>query len=988
MRSFWGLLVLVLACAAPAVAATTSSGNDPLAALQFRNIGPLPGRIDAVAGVAGDPYTYYAGGLGGLFKSSDGAITWTSIFNNQPVSSIGAISVARSQPQTVYVGTGEANLRNDVAFGDGVWRSNDGGTTWAHTGLDATGAINQIAIDPKNANRAFIAAVGDVYKATADRGVYRTLDGGATWSKVLYTDDRTGANSVAIDPLNPGVIYAGMWEGGRTPFHLTSGGAADGIYRSVDGGDHWTRLQGNGLPTGVTGRIAIAFAPSNPRRIYALIESAQGSLWRSDDSGATWKMVNASHGINQRPFYFTSLAVDPKDENLVYFMSVQMWQSTDGGATAKTMKGTRGGDYHELWIDPENPSRMAAADDGGAEISTSAGKTWHNAPIIASQQYHLDVDDRVPYTVCAEDQDTGSACGPSDSLNGRGISPDEFFSAGGGESGWMLFDGADSNVIYGDGYQGSITRYDRTTTQAREIGVWPQDAMGWNAAPLKYRFQWTSPLAISPQHPHRLYMGGNKIFQTDDGGGSWRAVSPDLTRHEVGREQLSGTPITQDNTSVEYYNVVFSIAASPKRDGEIWAGTDDGRVWLRRNYGARWSNVTPPSFADVSNQQWLRVDYVAPSPFEAGTAYVAADAHKWGDRAPHLFLTRDYGKTWTNINGNLPDSSYTRMIRPDLLRRHMLYAGTETALWYSYDDGEHWTQFANGLPTAAYYDFKIQPRFDDLVVGTHGRGIWILDDLHPLQEMTATVTATPLHLFTLRDAYRFNTSFGQSTSAVTGKNPDYGADINFFRNHTPASAAGVVVQILDGSRVIRTIDVKKPVLGVNRVWWDLSYDAIEPVKGFVPWASGGFDGPTAIPGTYTVRVRDGGTQVEGTVRVRIDPRSRATQSMLREQLAMMLRIRSDLSHLTATIENVQKIKAKGGPNAAKADDLLHRLYNPEVTENEDALRYPEQLCGQLSFLGSDVNSADAAPTASEYAVLQMLETQAEKLIAEAASLSK
>ena len=669
-------------------------------------------------------------------------------------------------------------------------------------------------------------------------------------------------------------------------------------------------------------------------------------------------------------------------------MSVQMWQSTDGGTTAKTMRATRGGDYHQLWIDPLNPARMTAANDGGAEISNSGGKTWHNATIIVSQQYHLDVDDRVPYTICAEDQDTGSACGPSNSLNARGISPDEFFSAGGGESGWILFDGADSNIVYGDGYQGSITQYNRTSKQAREIGVWPLDAMGWNAAPLKYRFQWTSPLAISPQHPHRLYMGGNIIFQTDNGGSSWHAISPDLTRHEVAREGLSGTPITQDNTSVEYYNVVFSIGPSPKRDGEIWAGTDDGRVWLTRNNGANWSNVTPPSFADVQNEQWLRVDYVAPSPFDAATAYVAADAHKWGDRTPHLFATHDYGKTWVDINGNLPTTSYTRMIRPDPVRTKMLYAGTETALWYSYDEGAHWTQFANGLPTAAYYDFKIQPRFDDLVVGTHGRGIWILDDLHPLQQMNAMVAAQPLHLFTLRDAYRFNLEFSGSVSQVTGKNPEYGADINFSLKDAPPKGTKVKVEILDGTHVIRTMDVDKPVAGVNRVWWDLSYDALEPVKGFVPWASGGFDGPTAIPGTYTVRITDGSYHAQDKLRIIIDPRSHATQAALREQLAMMMRIRADLTQLTTTIENVQKIKAKGGPNADKADALLHVLYNPEVTENEDALRYPEQLYGQLSFLGSDVSSADAAPTASEYAVLKQLEAKAKQLIAEAAALSR
>ncbi|MEO9264481.1 MAG: hypothetical protein ABI282_10345, partial [Candidatus Baltobacteraceae bacterium] len=659
----------------------------------------------------------------------------------------------------------------------------------------------------------------------------------------------------------------------------------------------------------------------------------------------------------------------------------------DGGATATKLKNTLGGDYHQLWIDPQNASRMAAANDGGAEVSNSAGKTWLTAPIVVSQSYHLDVDDRIPYTVCSEDQDTGSACGPSNSLDNGGISPDAFFGAAGGESGWILFDRANPDLIYGDGYQGSITQYNRASTQARDISVWPEDAMGWAAAPLKYRFQWTSPLAMSPQHPHRLYVGGNKIFQTDNGGNTWHAVSPDLTRHETEREQLSGTPVTPDNTSVEYYNVVFSIGPSPKRDGEMWAGTDDGRVWLTLDNGAQWNNVTPPAFAAVPNGQWLRVDYVAPSPFDAATAYVSADAHKWGDRTPHLFATHDYGKTWTNIVGNLPATSYTRMIRPDPSRERMLYAGTETALWYSYDEGAHWTQFANGLPTAPYYDFKIQTHFDDLVVGTHGRGLWILDDLHPLQEMTPAIAAQSLHIFTLRDAYRFNLTGNGSASQITGDNPEYGADINFSLKDAPAKGSKVTVDILDGVRVIRTLAVKKPVAGVNRVWWDLAYDAIDPVKGFVPWSAGGFNGPIAIPGTYAVRVTDGAHHAEGSVRILIDPRSHASHADLREQLATLQRIRTDLSQLTNVIERVQKIKDKGGANASKADDLLHRLYNPEVTQNEDALRYPEQLYGQLSFLGSDVASADAAPTAAQRQVLEKFEAEAKALMESANTLT-
>jgi photosystem II stability/assembly factor-like uncharacterized protein len=961
------------------------------AALEFRSIGPLDGRVDAVAGVAGDPTTYYAGAEGGLFKSRDGGATWTSIFNDRPVSSVGAIAVAPSRAATLYIGTGATDLRNDVAFGDGVWRSDDAGLTWSHTGLDATGHIAAIAIDPDDSDRAFVAALGNVFKPSTARGIYRTTDGGRTWQHVLYTTDRTGGSSVAIDPLHPNVIFAGMWEGWRSPYHLTSGGPTDGIYESTDGGDHWRRLAGDGLPSGVVGRIAIAFAPSDPQRIYALVESRQGLLWRSDDGGTHWKMVNASHGIDQRPFYFTSLTVDPKDRDHVYFMSVEIWESSDGGKTATPMEHLRAGDFHQLWIDPANPARMIAGADDGADVSMDAGETWLPAPVAISQPYHVSVDDRVPYTICMENQDEGGDCGAGNSLMAGGIPPNEFFAAGGGESGWIVIDQADPNLIYADSYDGSLTQFDRRTGQARRIDVWPEDAMGWPAASLRYRFQWTAPLAMSPQHPHRLYMGGNRIFQTDDGGVTWRAISPDLTRDDKGRQHVSGTPITPDNTSVEYYDVVFCIGPSPLRNGEIWAGTDDGFVWLTLDGGLHWTNVTPRVFAAVPDGHWLRVDYVAPSPFDAATAYIAADAHKWGDRRPHLFVTHDFGRTWRSIAKTLPQNSYTRMIRPDPFRRGMIYAGTETGLWYSYDDGAQWIRLEDGLPVAPIYDFAIQPRFDDLVVATHGRGVWILDDLHPLQEMTASFESQRLNLFTLRDAYRFEIERPEdrgvrAPSEWMGENPGYGADVNFWLTSAMPKGTHVTVQVLRGTHVIRTMRVADALHGINRVWWDLRYDDIKPVDGFVPWSGGGFRGPLVLPGLYTVRVSAYGSVRQTSLRVEQDPRSHASRSALREQLAFLLRIRNDLSRMTAAIDRLRGIAKKNASLAARATALLHEMYDPEVRQSEDALRYPDRVYGRLSFLAGAAASADAAPTQSERAVLLVLERRADALIARAARL--
>ncbi|MFN2449530.1 MAG: sialidase [Candidatus Baltobacteraceae bacterium] len=936
--------------------------------LDFRNIGPLPGRIDTVSGVSGDPRVYYGGGLGGLFKSSDGGVSWEPVFHQQSVSSIGAVAVAPSDPSIVYAGTGEPNLRNDVAFGNGVYKSSDAGATWQHVGLDASGSVARIAIDPVDPQRVFVAVSGDFYAANGERGIFKTTDGGTTWRKVLSSGERTGASSVAIDPRDPKHLIAGMWEAWRTPYHLNSGGKDDGLYASSDGGEHWARLQGNGLPGGTMGRIDVRFAPGNPKRVYALIESNEGTLWRSDDGGKTWAVINTSHGIDQRPFYFTTMAVDPKDENHLFFMSVQMWESKDGGKTAKTLRGTRGGDYHALWIDPQDPHRMVAGDDGGIQYTVGAPKGWTSAAVAVSQPYHVDTDNRVPYTVCAETQDSGSACGSStNTASNRG----DWFYAGGGESGWIVFDRGNSNLIYGDGYQGALTEYDRRTDQARAIDVWPEDAMGWAAAALKYRFQWTSPLAVSAHHAHRLFMGGNKVFATDDGGQHWRAISGDLTRNAKQFEQFSGG-LTRDNTSVEYYDTVFSIAESPLRAGTLWAGTDDGYVWVTRDEGAHWNNVTPAAMRADAPGAWGRVDGVAPSPFDPAVAYMTADYHKSGSRVPHLYRTADYGRTWTAIAQTLPQDSYARMVRPDPVRRGMLYAGTETGLWLSYDDGAHWMALNTNLPTAPVYDFHVQRQFDDLVVATHGRGIWILDNLHALQELNDAAAAQPLHLFTLRPAYR----------SVSGQE----ALIDFFLKQPPASG-GVRVEVLQDGRVIRTLAVEKPAAGINRVRWNLQYEDLKPVKNYVPWGSGGFDGPAVLPGRYTVRVTAGGISRTGSLQVRLDPRVHVAATALREQLTFIQRARGDLSSLTALINRLNVLKAKNGRNAAKIDALLHRIYEPEVTEGEDALRYPQQVYGKIAYLAGNAGASDARPTASDYAVLNALETRARALEREARSLT-
>lgn len=955
--------------------------------LDFRNIGPLSGRIDTIAGVAGDPQVYYAGGLGGIFKTMDGGVTWLPVFEREPVSSVNAIAVAPSDSRVVYAGTGESNLRNDVAFGDGLWRSADAGKTWQHVGLDATGHISAIAIDPSDANDVYVAALGPVYSASKERGIYHTRDGGKTWTQALYEDKRTGASSVAIDPNNHRHLLAGMWEGWRTPYHLNSGGPNDGLYESNDAGVTWTRLAGHGLPAGTEGRIAVAFAPSNSQRVYALIESREGSLWRSDDGGRQWKMVNSGHGINQRPFYFTSLAVDPKSQDHLYFMSVQLWQSADGGLTATKVPNSHGGDYHAMWIDPRDPNRLATAFDGGANISTDAGKTWLQAPLAVAQSYHVSTDDRIPYTICSEDQDAGSACAPSNSLMSGGIPGASWFDAGGGESGWIVIDPKDSNVIYGDGYEGEITRFDRRTSQARVVDVWPIEGMGHGAKDLRYRFQWTAPIAASPIVRGRIYMGGNRVFRTDNGGQSWTAISPDLTRNDKAKQGLSGGPITRDNTSVEYYDTVFSIAESPIRAGVIWAGTDDGYAWLTRDGGRHWTNTT----AGARNiGPYGRVDYIDPSPFDAGSAYMVVDYHKSGDRSPHLFKTVDFGRHWSSIVSNLPSTSYARMIKEDPFRRGLLYAGTETGLWISFDDGRAWVPLSNNLPTVPVYDFTVQKRFDDLVVSTHGRAMWILDDVGPLQALNQSVLSQPVYLFAPRDAYRFRFGRFAGRGGWSGPNPPYGADINVYLKNDPGKSP-VSVQILQGGALVRTIAIKKAHAGINRVWWNLQYEDLKPYDGYKPWGSGGFDGPLVLPGRYEVRVSAGGIVKSQQLIVKMDPRSHATPAELRAQLSFIQRVRRDEVTLTDRIARLQKrrmqaLAEKKNALAASIDDALHRIYEPEVTEGEDALRYPVHVYARLSGLAGKAASADAAPTASEETALNVLEAEMRREMARTATL--
>ncbi|HXF05439.1 MAG TPA: sialidase, partial [Blastocatellia bacterium] len=814
-------------------------------ALRYRYIGPVGNRVTSIVGVPGQPNIYYAGAAsGGIWKTTDGGVTWQPIFDDQPVSSIGSLAVAPSDPNIVWAGTGEDCIRSHISIGNGIYKSLDAGKTWMHMGLEKTGRIGRIVIDPQNPDIVLACALGHAYGPQPERGVFRTTDGGKTWERTLFVDENTGCSDIAMDPNNPRILFAGMWQLEIHTWGRESGGPGSGLYMSRDGGVTWKRLTGRGLPTREVGKIAVAVAPSNSNRVYAIIETGdgvpwkgketdRGTLWRSDDGGETWRVVSYDHYVNGRAHYYSHLAVAPDNENEVYFLTAAFSVSFDGGQTINPVPpgSSPGGDNHEMWIDPKNPNRMAVANDGGVSLSTTRGRTWQRIQLPIAQMYHVTVDNQIPYYVYGNRQDGPSTRGPSNSrLMGFGGSPGiiprgEWHSVGGGESGWATPDPVDPNIIWssasGSGSVGGIVvRYDERTRQARNVEVWPDSTIGWPAAELKYRFVWTFPLTISPHDHNTVYVGSQYVHRTTDGGQSWQVISPDLTSNDKSRQQISGG-LTPDNIGVEYAPVVFAIAESPREKGVIWAGTNDGLVHITRDGGRTWTNVT----ANIPNlPPWGTVSNIEPSRHQAGKAYITVDFHQVNNRDPYVYKTTDYGKTWKLITNGIPRSplSYAHCIREDPVRPGLLYLGTENALYVSFDDGENWQPLQMNLPHAPVYWLVVQEHFNDLVVATYGRGFWILDDITPLQQLTPQVLAAEAHLFAPRPAYRFHPitpPMMMSNDPTAGQNPPYGASINYYLKSVPSG--DVTIRILDArGQLVRTLQGTKQA-GLNRVWWDL-----------------------------------------------------------------------------------------------------------------------------------------------------------------------
>ncbi len=1000
----------------PATAEPPAKSIPELRHLKYRALGPSRGgRVDRVVGVAGDPRTYYAAtASSGVWKSVDGGITWKPVFDDQPVATAGSIAVAPSDPNVVYVGTGEANIRGNVQAGNGIYRSADGGKTWKHVWTEE-GQIGTIIVHPANPDIAFAAVLGRAFGPNPERGVYRTKDGGRTWQQVLKKDSDTGASDVAFDPSNPNVLFAGLWQARRKPWDLVSGGPGSGLYMSRDGGDTWRALTGKGLPEGIWGKVGVAVAPSNGRRVYALIEAAEGGLFRSDDGGETWERASGHHALRQRAWYYATMTIDPANPDVVWFPEVSLLKTIDGGKTIASVKGPHHADHHDLWIDPRNPRRIIDANDGGVDVTVNGGESWFTPLLPLGQFYHVAVDTRVPFHLSGAQQDVGTAAGPSNSFNRSGLLPSDWYSVGGGEAGYTAHSPADPNIIYAGEYLGYISAFDFRTRQSRNVSAWPENPSGHGAEDMRYRFQWTAPIALSPHDPHVIYHGANVLFRSTDGGASWAAISPDLTSNDVSKQKWAGGPITGDNTGVETYCTIFAIAESPRQKDLIWAGSDDGFVHVTRDGGKTWKNVTASM---TGLPEWATVSLIEPSPFDAATAYIVVDAHRLDDPRPYLFKTTDLGQTWKRLDGALARDVYLHAVREDPARKGLLYLGTERGVMVSPDDGATWQPLQLNLPTVAVHDLVVKD--DSLVLATHGRSFWILDDLVAVRTLTPQAAVKDLQLFPVPDTIEWR-YFDQGGAPGAGQNPPAGAAIHYYLKAKPKG--DVTIDILDAQeKLVRSLTSKPKVLdgsyeweveeadtdprkadldvepGVHRAVWDLRWAGAEKIRGAKLDAGDPKTGPLVLPGTYTVRITvDGQSQTE-TLVVKQDPRVKVSTADLAEQVTLALAVRDDISRLTAMVDRLRTIARqahervdtlKSDPKAtplvqavsdlaARCEALEGQLHNPtaEIVYDILAQRGGTKLYSRLSPLLAWIVEADGAPTEG---VRQVYEEQRKEL---------
>lgn len=980
-------------------------------AMKWRCIGPYRGgRVTAVTGIPSLPHTYYLGATGGgVWKSEDGGLDWKPVsdgfFNT---GSVGAIAVSEWDHNVVYVGMGEAPIRGNVSHGDGMYKSTDAGKTWAHIGLSDTSQISRVRIHPRDPDLVYVAALGHIYGSNQNRGVFRSKDGGITWEKVLFRSNKAGAIDLIMDPFNPRILYAAIWEASRTSHSLTSGGEGSGLFKSVDGGDTWTEISRNkGLPKGILGKIGVAASGAQRDRVWAIIEAKDGGVFQSDDGGETWVRKNEDRRLRQRAWYYSRIYADPQNANTVYVLNTGLYRSVDAGKTYSSIRVPHG-DNHDLWIDPGNPERMINGNDGGANVSYNGGVSWtaqDNQP--TAQFYHVTTDNSFPYRVYGAQQDN-STVRIASRTTGSGIDKPDWHSVGGGESGHIAPRHDNPDIVYAGSYGGLITRWDYKTRQARVITAWPENPMGWGAKDLKYRFQWTAPIVVSRFDSDVLYHAAQVLFKTTNEGQSWEVISPDLSTNDKTKQQKSGGPITYDDTSVEYYCTIFTMAESFHDPNILWVGTDDGLVHITRDGGKNWTNITPKEIPE-----WSLISMVEASTFDAGMAYLAVDRHELDDFGPYIYKTEDFGKNWKKITNGLPENTFVRVVREDPKRKGLLYAGTETGIFVSFDDGARWQSLQFNLPVVPIHDMVVKE--DDLVVGTHGRSFWILDDLTPLHQLTEEISKADVFLFKPRDSFRMSGS--DFPRPHVGQNPPSGSVIFYYLKDKPdgvvslefLDSEGLLIKKFtskkeekDGAEAPRERTRGRRVAnvtaeaGMNRFVWDMRYEDAKSVPGAILWA-GRLNGPLAVPGVYQVKLTVGDASLTESWEWKKDPRLETSQEDFQAQFDLLIKIRDKLTEVNTSINHLRTVRKQ-------VDDLLKKIEdNPDVGEIEEAgeslkaklkavedvliqsksksgqdpLNYPILLDNKIAALIGVVSSADAEPTEQSYSVFEELSGKAD-----------
>lgn len=970
----------------------TISYNDSLySGMEYRSIGPFRGgRAGTVAGVANNPNLYYMGTAGGgVWKTTDAGNTWHCISDGFFGGSIGAVTVSESDPNIIYVGEGEQTLRGNVSSGKGLWKSLDAGETWKFIGLKDSEHIARIRIHPKNPDLVYVAAIGNLWKPNETRGVFRSKDGGDTWEKILYVSDKAGAGDLILDPNNSRIIYATTWQMSRNGYRMDSGGPDSKLFKSTDGGDTWKDISTHsGLPGFPWGIVGITVSPLDSNRIWALIEADNGGLYRSDDAGVTWKKINENRALRQRAWYYTRIYADTENIDKLYVMNVSYGVSTDGGKTF-TLKDAPHGDHHDLWIDPNNNNRMAIADDGGAQISNDGGNNWttyFNQP--TAQFYRIATDSLFPYRIYGAQQDN-TALRISSRSSSESISERDWEPTAGGESAHLAPDPNNNQIVYGGTYKGYMNRLDHTTGQARSTNVWPDNPAGSGAEVMKYRFNWNFPVAFSRHDANKLYAGSNFLHVTTDEGQSWKTISPDLTRSLPETIESSGGPITQDNTGAEFYSNIFVISESILEKDVIWTGSDDGLIHVTKDNGATWDNVTPP--ASMSPKLNM-INSIDPSPFDKGTVYVAATAYKFGDYTPYLYKTNDYGKTWTLITNGIKFTDYTRVIRTDLVREGLLYAGTEWGMYVSFDDGKSWSPFQMNLPITSIRDLQV--RDNDLIVATHGRSFWIIDDLTPLHQLSNEVANSDFYLYKPDTSYRMHQEGGWSepNMKLVGENHPDGVIINYYLDKFQDTDTvqldilemdNTLIQRYSTNAKVNKLDPTsaKPLkvkAGGNNLVWDLRYPGFKTFEGMIFYSSPN-KGPKAVPGSYKAKLTVNGISKEQIFKVIKDPRLPNSQKDFQDQFDFLVAVRDEVSKANEAIikiRNIQKdlkyLKEKTKNNndlqklIAEYETELSVIENKiHMTKNQsrqDPLNYGIRINNRLAFLLADSQMGDYAPT--------------------------